>query len=356
MKNRISQELLNTLMDRAVQKKHVHGAVFHVEDTDGSLSLLSSKGNMQADDRYFIASVTKLYVTAVLLVFREQKRLNLDDPMIQFFPAGLVEKIHVLDGVDYTGKITVRHLMANTSGLPDYFSGRVDGHRPQEDLFGGRDEAWPLEKILKRVRLMRPDFKPGEKRKVRYSDTNYELLGGIIESIAGKPIAEVFREVLFEPLKLQETYAFQDETDTKPVPMYYRSNPIHVPKYIASVTAEGGLVSTARETMTFLKAFFGGTFFPVEQLDELKQWRFNRSPGQFYFGVGLEKLWVPRLLIPGPAVGEILGFWGHSGAFAFHHPASGLYFTGTGNQINGHGHAAMFRMMIRLVRQAQKGA
>jgi D-alanyl-D-alanine carboxypeptidase len=66
---------------------------------------------------------------------------------------------------------------------------------------------------------------------------------------------------------------------------------------MAAVTAEGGIVSTAKETMIFLKAFFNCTFFPVEVIDELKQnWNMIYFPGQFYFGLGLEKLWVPRTI------------------------------------------------------------
>lgn len=124
-----------------------------------------------------------------------------------------------------------------------------------------------------------------------------------------------------------------------------------MPKYMASITAEGGIVSTAAETMVFLKAFFSGRFFPQEVLHELTEtWNLIFFPGQFYFGLGLEKLWTPRFLYPLKPVGEILGFWGQSGAFAFFNPQTDLYFTGTVNQLSGFGHSAAHKAIIHIIK------
>ena len=224
-------------------------------------------------------------------------------------------------GVDRSAQITVRHLISNTSGLTDYFFGKgPDGRNAGDALLQGNDEAWPLERIVERARTLRPRFLPGQPGKVHYSDTNYELLGRIIETVTGSPIADVFDELVFRPLGLRETYTYSDPADTTPAPMYYRDGPLHVPKYIASVTAEGGVVSTAAEVMTFLKAFFDGTFFPPQAIDELKRWNRIYFPGQFDFGIGLERQWLPWFMSPLKPLGELLGFWGQSGAFAFHNP------------------------------------
>ncbi len=258
-----------------------------------------------------------------------------------------------MDGVEYTGEITVKHLLANTSGIPDYFSQRqANGKKAETNLFSGNDEAWPLERVLEVVKTMKPKFRPGQKGKVSYCDTNYELLGAIIESITGKNLADAFREYLFDELELKNTYAFKDIDDKTPVPMYFKTRQIHLPSYIASITAQGGLVSTSRESMVLIKAFFNGRFFPAEYLEELKEWKFIAFPGNFYFGIGLEKLWIPRLYSPFKPIGEILGFWGHSGAFAFHNPDTGLYFTGTVNQLSGWGHSAAIKAMIKIIKAA----
>jgi D-alanyl-D-alanine carboxypeptidase len=342
---------LEETVRRMGRSRAVHGAVLRVETGDGDVAWAGAAGNLAPDQSYFIASVTKMYVTVVLLLLRQQGRLALDDPMHRFLPADLIEGLHVLQGVDRTAEITVRHLVSNTSGLTDYFFGKgPDGRRAGDALLQGQDEAWPLERIVDRVRTLRPRFAPGQPGRVHYSDTNYELLGRIIETVTGRPIAAVFEALVFDELGLRDTYAFSDPDDTTPAPLYYRDAPVHVPRYLASVTAEGGIVSTAAETMTFLKAFFTGRFFPRETVQELRAWNRIYFPGQFDFGIGLERQWVPWFFSPLRPIGELLGFWGQSGAFAFHNPLNDLYFTGTVNQLSGFGHGAAVSAMVRIMK------
>ncbi|TVQ27496.1 MAG: class A beta-lactamase-related serine hydrolase [Spirochaetaceae bacterium] len=339
------------------RNRAVHGAILCVENGAGTLSWTGASGNLEPRARYFIASVTKMYVTVVVLRLRAENRIDLDAPMSRYLPEELIAGLHVTDGVDRTAEITVRHLISNTSGLTDYFFGKgPDGRKAAVGLFDGHDEAWPVERIVERVRTLKPRFRPGQPGKVHYSDTNYELLGSIIESVTGKPIAEVFREYIFDDLGLRDTYAFADPEDTTPAPMYYKEKPVHVPRYIASITAEGGLVSTAPEVMKFLKAFFAGHFFPKETIEELKAWNRIYFPGQFDFGIGLEKQWVPRIMSPLKPIGELLGFWGQSGAFAFHNPGHDLYFTGTVNQLSGFGHGSAVKAMLQVIKAVKPKA
>ncbi len=346
-----SDEFLATTVQRMARSRAVHGAIVCVESGDGTLAWRGAAGNLQADQRYFIASVTKMIVTVVVLRLRDQGRISLDDPMQRYLGTGLTRRLHVVDGVDRSDQITVRHLISNTSGLTDYFFGKgPDGRNAGDALLQGNDEAWPLERIVERARTLRPRFLPGQRGKVHYSDTNYELLGRIIETVTGASISDVFDEFVFRPLGLRDTYAFRDESDTTPAPMYYRDRQLHVPKYIASVTAEGGVVSTAADVMVFLKAFFDGTFFPPRTIDELKRWNRIYFPGQFDFGIGLERQWLPWFMSPFKPLGELLGFWGQSGAFAFHTPQRDLFFTGTVNQLSGFGHGAAVSAMVRVMK------
>ena len=68
---------------------------------------------------------------------------------------------------------------------------------------------------------------------------------------------------------------------------------------MASITPEGGIGSTAKETMIFL---------PEKEINGLKKWNLIFFPGLFYYGIGLEKLWVPRFIKPFKPIKEILGF------------------------------------------------
>ncbi len=346
--------LLEEALARMTRSRAVHGAILCVESGDGRLSWCGAAGNLRVDRRYFVASVTKLYVTVVVLRLRQEGRIELDDPIGRYLPAELIRGLHVLGSVDRTADVTVRQLISNTSGITDYFFGKgPDGKRSADALLGGQDEAWPLERIVERVRTLEPRFAPGQAGKVHYSDTNYALLGRIIETITGQTVADVFQEYVFDELGLRDTYAFSDPHDTTPAPMYYKDGPVHVPRYMASITAEGGIVSTAPEVMTFLKAFFTGRFFPRETVQELKQWNRIYFPGQFDYGIGLEKQWIPWIMSPRNPIGELLGFWGQSGAFAFHNPTRDLYFTGTVNQLSGFGHGAAVSAMLRIMKSVR---
>jgi D-alanyl-D-alanine carboxypeptidase len=353
LESKLNEALFEQVTQNMLKNRQVFGAVLCVEKRDSSISWIGGAGNLNADDRYFIASVTKLYITAVMLMLRAENKLAFTHKMYQYFPEESISGIHVLDGVDYTKEITIAHLLSNATGLPDYFYYDKPKGEAATDLLHGNDQPWPLEKVIQRVKTLKPKFKPGQKGKVNYSDTNYQLLGGIIEKVTGKWIGDVFKEYIFQPLNLHDTYAFQGDDDPPPVPFYHKSQEVHAPKYMASVTAEGGIISTAAETMVFLKAFFNGRFFPQETLSELKDnWRMIYFPGQFYFGLGLEKLWTPRIFSPLKPVGEVLGFWGQTGAFAFFNPETDLYFTGTINQASGFGHSAAYNAIIKMIKSA----
>jgi D-alanyl-D-alanine carboxypeptidase len=346
---------LNQVVGEMVDNKTVFSAVLCVEKGDNNTSWTGAAGNMQKDSRYFIASVTKLYVTAVIMRLVEENRLKLNDKISEYLPGDLTQSLHVLNGVDYSNEITVAHLISNTSGLPDYFFHKLpNGKTVESQLMEGKDESWHLEKTLDLVKNLKPKFIPGKKGKASYSDTNYQLLGRIIERVTERSIGEVFQEFIFDKLNLRDTYAYQDTHDNTPVPFYYNSRELRLPKYIASITVEGGIVSTAQESMVFLKEFFGGRFFPKEKIEGLKRWNLILPPPSlFFYGIGLEKLWTPRIVSPFKPIKEILGFWGQTGSFAFHNPETDLYFTGTTNQIDGKGHQAAVKAILKIIKSVR---
>jgi CubicO group peptidase (beta-lactamase class C family) len=356
MKAALNEQFVKHSAQKMLKNKSVYGAVLCVENGDASFSCTEGAGNIKPDDRYFIASVTKLYITALMLMLRAEKKLSFSDKICQYFPEDLISGIHVLDGVDYTQDITIAHLLSNTSGIPDYFYYSKASGEAATDLLKGNDQPWPLDKAIEKAKAQKPKFRPGQKNKVHYSDTNFQLLGSIIEKVTGKWIGDVMHDYIFQPLNLKDTYAYKDIDDTTVVPLYYKSSVVHAPQYMASITAEGGIVSTAKESMIFLKAFFNGFFFPQATLEELKEhWNMIYFPGQFYFGLGIEKLWTPRLFSPLRPIKEVLGFWGQTGAFAFCNPETDLYFTGTINQASGFGHSAAYNAIIKIIKSAMNG-
>lgn len=353
MNTKLNETFLNQTVEKMVKSKKVFSAALCVENSSGTFAWHGAAGEMAKDDTYFIASVTKLYVTVVVQRLIDEQKLSLDDKIAKYLPAEMVKGLHILKGTDYSNQITIRHLISNTSGIPDYFFHKQpSGKTAADELLAGKDEAWDLNKTIDLVKNLKPNFRPGQKGKASYSDTNYQLLGRIIETITCKTISQVFKEYIFDVLNLQNTYTYSDINDTVPTKFYYKSEKTWLPIYMASVGVEGGIVSTSKEVMAVIKAFFNGTFFPKERIDELKQWNLLFGPGIFYFGVGLEKLFIPRIASPFKPIGEVLGFWGQTGSFAFYNPRTDLYFTGTTNQINGAGHQAAGSAMNKIIRKA----
>ncbi|MBS4539488.1 beta-lactamase family protein [Clostridium sp. D2Q-11] len=349
---RIKEEFLNNVVEEIGNKKDVFSAVLCVESGDNSFCWTGAAGEMKKDSQYFIASVTKLYITAVIMKLIKEGRINLHDKISKYLSDEFMEGLHVLKGVDYSNEITIKHLISNTSGIPDYFFHKQsDGKTSASELLDGKDESWNLDKTINLVKELIPNFVPGKKGKAAYSDTNYQLISKIIETITQKNISEVFKEYIFDELNFKNTYAYKDPSDNKPVPFYYKSKKLWLPNYMVSVTSEGGIVSTAEESMIFLKEFFNGHFFPKDSIEDLKKWNFILPPPSlFYYGIGLEKLFIPRVISPFKRITEIVGFWGQTGSFAWYNPDTDLYFTGTTNQINGAGHSAVTKAILKVIK------
>ena len=310
MATKLKEELLNNVVKEIAEKKGVFSVVLCVEKGDNSFSWRGAAGDMQEDNLYFIASVTKLYVTAVVMRLVHEGKINIEDKIGKYLPIEYMDGLHVYKKVDYSNDITIKHLISNTSGIPDYFFHKqADGKRSASGLMEGQDDSWHLEKSIKLIKELTPNFPPGKKGRASYSDTNYQLLGKIIEIIGGKGIDEIFQEFIFDELDLKYTYAYKDITDDKPVPFYYKTKKLWLPNYIKSVTPEGGIVSTVDESMVFLKEFFKGRFFPKNDIEKLKKWNLILPPPSlFYYGIGLEKLLVPRIVSPFKPITEIIGF------------------------------------------------
>lgn len=141
----INESFLSDVTNKMIKYRSVYGAILCVESGHGSISWSGAAGNLHKEDRYFIASVTKLYITTVILQLRNEEKLKLEDKTVSYFPDGYLDGLHQMKGVDYTGEITITHLLSNTSGIPDYFSDKQgSGKKAADDLFGGKDEPWPL--------------------------------------------------------------------------------------------------------------------------------------------------------------------------------------------------------------------
>lgn len=339
-------EKLQKIMEKTIDQKRVFGAV--VEIHAPNFEWRSAAGNLQVQTPYFIASTTKIYVTAMIMQLREKGKLSLDDKISKYLSDDLINQLHIYKNKDYSKSLTIKQLLAHTSGLPDYFQGKkADGESLLNDLSNGKDRAWSFEEAIALSKTMPSAFPPEQKGKALYSDTNFQLLGKIIEVITGETLETCMRKMLFEPLKLEKTYLYVDATDKRPAFMYSKGNRLVIPLSMSSFKADGGIVSTVSESMIFLKAFFSGQLFPKSYLEEMYVWNDVMFPLEY--GVGLMRFKLPRIFSPFKAIPTGLGHSGLSGAFAFYYPEKELFIVGTINQIDNP--SLSYKLMIKLLNQ-----
>lgn len=337
---------LQRTLDAATRGPEITGAVVRAERGDDTFAWTGTTGDIAPDRPFFIASTTKLYTTAIVLRLVERGSLALGDRLVDRVDRELVRGLHIHRGTDHTDRITVRHLLAHTSGLPDYFQGRDgSGTSLEQRLRQGIDGAWTAEDAIRIARRLTPAFAPGEPGRALYSDTNFQLLGRIIEKATGRSYAEALQLEVIEPLGLASTWLYDDPADDRPLPLRDGRRLLDVPLAMTSFGPDGGIAATVDDLMRFVRAFFEGRLFDRAILADLRV--YNRIFFPLQYGVGFARFQWPRVLSPLAAQPELLGHSGLSGAFAFWAPARATYLAGTVNNLARPDRS--FRLMLRLL-------
>lgn len=341
---KIPGDKFQMILDRSIDQENIFGTVVSI--SRGSENWTGAAGNLSIQSQYFIASVTKLFVSTIVMKFRQKGLLDLDDPISQYFSPEIMKGLHVLKGKDHSDLITVRHLLSHTSGLPDYFLQERNGEVSLvRQLITGHDQKWTFEEAIEISKTMQPHFIPGQKGKAYYSDTNFQLLGKIIEHVSGNTFQQVLQDEILDPFDLGGTYLYNDIGDDKPAEIYYRNSHARIPMAMTSFWADGSMVSTAEESVAFLRAFFEGKLFPESYLVEMRD--LNRIFFPFHYGIGMVRFKLPWIFSPFMPAPELWGHMGTTGAFAYHCPAKNAYIAGTINQV--HNPGLPYKLIIKLL-------
>lgn len=290
----------------------------------------AAAGDLGPDDPYFAASCTKLVTTVLVRMLADAGRLDLDQPFLEVLADDGLERLCVWRGEDLTGRITIRHLLQHRSGLPDYLESAREGRGLLGELMAGRDRGWTLAEVAGIARRQGPVGRPGEMRRAHYSDTNFQILGRVIEVLSGRSFAAEARARVFAPLGLEASYVYADPADRRPRVMRHGAGVLDVPKAMASFQADGGLVTTARDGVRLVAGLFGGALLPRDWWRAHADWRPVFFPMRY--GTGLMMYRLPRLMTGFRAMRPLIGHGGLSGAVMFHDPETGLALAGTVNQ------------------------
>ena len=347
--------------------KNIPNALIAVEKMDKSFSWLGATGDAQPDGTplhvdtpIFIASVTKLYIASTVLKLHERKLIQIDQPMTAYLPESLIGGLHRLDGVDTTEQITLRHLLSHSSGLPEYLEDRPKGGRTFVEGILEEDFAFTIEDILDFVRDLPPHFAPqpldAPKQKVRYCDTNFQLLIAIIEGVTGGSLHEAFSENLYQPLGLEHTYhPFTRTVGPEPAALWVDDQPVHIPLAMRSF---GDLISTVDDLLSFMRGLMRGEVFDDPETLHLMMGHWNTfgfslnpvrlSPGwPIEYGLGMMRFKIPRLFSPFRSVPAVVGHSGATGSWLFYCEKLDVLLAGTVNQLSAG--AVPFRFMPKIL-------
>lgn len=342
-------------VDRYAEKRPIRGVLAAVQSLDGAVDVSATAGFADAalqvplrpDTPYFLASITKTYTAAVVMQLARDDGLDLAAPIGTYLDRELVDGLHVIEGDDHGPKLTVEHLLFQTSGLADYFTGHVKGQRSLEaQLNAGDDRAVTISDVVAIVRTLPPKSAPTSDR-AHYSDTNYALLGAIIEAVSGVAIAKAFEDLIFVPLGLEQTFLYDYSSPRpKPAVMWHEDNPLEIPLAMSSFSADGAMVATLNDSLKMIRALFTGELLTGDELAYLTR-RWRRAFFPIRYGGGLMQFNLSRWLSPIKNPGELVGHSGSTGSFAFFSPARELLLAGTVNQSDSPGRP--FRLMSEIV-------
>ena len=235
---------------------------------------------MRAADRFQIASVTKTIVATAVMQLVAEGDLALDDSVESLLPGLLPQG----------DQITVENLLSHRTGLPNYSENGIDGTR-----------QWQPEELVRIVTdepLLRP---PGTVSS--YSNTNYIVLGLIIEKVTGTTARERARCPDLRPRRHEGHLDGRCAGDRATPARGYEGSEDVTHSNLSPVWAAGGVVGTAGDVMTFLQALFDNELLPSDGVADM-----THSRGLTVEGTGVEYgLGIFRLAL---SCGEA---WGHNG-------------------------------------------
>ncbi len=219
-----------------------------------AIGMADLEGNISntLQTRFRIGSQTKTFTAVMILQLVQENKLKMDDLLSQFFPE-----------IPNAEQITLAHLLRHRSGIynftndPEYLTYHTNPIAQKE--------------ILQKITGYQPVFEPGSK--AEYSNSNYILLGYILEAVTGMDYAENLKARITEPLGLEHTYyGSKINPDISEAYSYKWEGGAFVLEAETNMQiphGAGAVVSTVRDITLFLEALFNGRLLAEEQFAEM---------------------------------------------------------------------------------------
>lgn len=361
---------LEAAVEKAVDGGSVRHAVLHVDAPRLGISATWASGiaderdgrMMRPETPFLSASIGKLAVAATAFALAADGVIDLDAPITATVPSDALAGLPVVGDGAAVAHITARMLLANRSGLPDYFDDEAhpaaDGAPSVAELLRVAPERrWSRSQLIDYVRQhYQPFAAPGQR--FLYSDLNWDLLGLVFEGALGRPFHEVVRERVLDPLAMTSTWYHALESRPAGVPDYADAfigdaNVARAPALTLD-QAGGGLATIATDLGQLLRGLEAGRPVPLEQL--ACDWTEDAMSRGLDYGYGTWR-WRPgRVFLLAWQLPQLVGVSGSTNSFAYL-TARGDVITGTLDQADDPSrHVRFVLSRVLPVLQRAKGA
>lgn len=271
------------------------------------------------NDRVRIGSVTKTFTASLVLQLVAEGKVDLDAPIEQYLP-GLLHGSD-MDGSDMDGSgtdgsaITVRQLLQHRSGLPEFA-----GEPGADEWIAANEDRTLTPSAAVAIALGKPaQFAPGTS--FVYTNTNYIVLGMLVESVTGRSYADELQSRILDPLDLEDTYlpaAGERDIRGDHLTGYQDLDGglTDVSRTEPSIPwSAGAMVSTGKDLNAFWRALLDGQVVPAEQLAEMTTPQVGAIEAEgLGYGMGVGATELPCGVTYTGHSGGIYGYYTLSGA------------------------------------------
>ncbi len=234
-----------------------------------------SKMLINENSSFQLASVSKTFTAMGILRLMERGQLNLDDTLQKFYP-----------DFPYMG-ITIKMLLNHRSGLPNYLYFC-------DSLWRDHETFMTNEELIRLMIQHKPPMQHQPDTHFQYCNTNYMLLGALIEKISGEKYADYMKHTFFEPLGMTNTFVFDPTGTPRPhQTVSHKFNGKAEPDtYFDGVIGDKGIYSTAQDMLKWDQALYTGILKP-ETLQAAYTPYSNEKAGIRNYGLGWRLMIYP---------------------------------------------------------------
>ena len=233
----------------------------------GYKDLRTKQEAIDADSPLHIASVSKNFAATAILKLSQEGRVQLTDPVSNFFP-----------NFPYEG-ITVQMLLSHRSGLPDYMHFLDNAGWDKNKLASNQD-------VLNSLYTLHPkiEFKAGTR--FTYSNTNFVLVALIVEKLTGLPYPQYMKKTFFEPLQMNDTYIATLNDLSTVTPSFEANGRIWKTDFLEATYGDKNIYTTPRDLLKWTLALKHDQLIDQSLLDSAFTPYSNERPGTHNYGFG----------------------------------------------------------------------